>query len=86
MNQNMTTCKDAIVELEFPINAYPIGNTPVYQVQCILQPQPLYHTLLFDFSIFNLILVQGLYKNLEGKEGRGKAWPQAYGLCTYTTQ
>ena len=78
------------MELEFPINAYPIiGNAPVYQVQCTLQPQPLYNALLFDFSIFDLNMVQGLYKNLEGKEGRGKAWPsllQAYGLCTYTTQ
>ena len=53
MKQN---AKTAIVRLGFPINAHlnanqkPIGSAPSYRTQCTLPPQPIYQTLLFDFS------------------------------------
>ena len=52
-NQN---AKTALVRLAFLINAHqnanqkPIGSVPAYRVQCILPPQPICQTLLFDIS------------------------------------
>ena len=53
MKQN---AKTALVWLAFLINTHqnanqkPIGSTPTYRAQCTLPPQPIYQTLLFDFS------------------------------------
>ena len=44
------------MQLAFPINAHQnvnqksIGSAPSYRAQCTLSPQPIYQTLLFDFS------------------------------------
>ena len=53
MKQN---AKTVFAQLAFQINAHqnadqkPIGSVPAYWAQCTLSPQPIYQTLLFDFS------------------------------------
>ena len=48
--------EDGSRPVAFPINARqnanqkPIGSASAYLVQCTLPPQPIYQTLLFDFS------------------------------------
>ena len=45
-----------LVRLLFPLNTHqnanqkPIGSAPAYWAQCTLPPDPIYQTLLFDFS------------------------------------
>ena len=52
--------------LAFPINTHqnanqkPIRSAPAYQVQCTLPSQPIYQTLLFDFSSTHYFLLYSL--------------------------
>ena len=62
--QNMKT---VLVWLAFPININqkPIGSAPALRAQCTLSPQPIYQTLLFDFSRvwFQTRYGKGLHSN-----------------------
>ena len=55
-NDHPLNAKTALVRLAFLINAHqnanqnPIGSAPAYRAQCTVPPQPIYQTLLFNFS------------------------------------
>ena len=56
LSKTKQNTKTALVWLAFLINAHqntnqnPIGSAPAYRAQCTLPPQPIYQTLLFNFS------------------------------------
>ena len=70
-NHMITVCY--LVWLAFPINAHqnanqkPTGSAPAYQAQCTLPPQPIYPTLLFDFSRVWFTLTMMLSINIKKK-------------------
>ena len=64
MKQNTKT---VLVWLAFPINTNqkPIRSAPAFRAQCAFPPQPIYQTLLFDFSRvwFRTRYGKGLHSN-----------------------
>ena len=67
LSKTKQNTKTVLMWLAFPINTNqkPIGSAPALRAQCTLSPQPIYQTLLFNFSRvwFHTRYGKGLHSN-----------------------